>query len=144
MGIHACVLTHIHVEVRGEHEWRGVLLGHTTLYFLKTRSLTEPGAGLAARQPSVSPLPPHCTGVTRQHMPMLRFLCGCWGFEPRSSCWSSKHSYPLPHLPSLTITISLFGMLSCYVAQGVFKLAILLPYPGAGTAACSAVSHWVE
>lgn len=54
---------------------------------------TEPGVRLAA---SKSCNPPG-------------LLCGCWGFELRSSCLHSKHSQPLRFSPSPHITINSKG-----------------------------------
>jgi hypothetical protein len=67
---------------------------------LKTVSLTEPGARLAASDPSHSSVPistvrgfPGACGTT------LAFLYGCWGSEPSPhACLASSLS--LKHLPS--------------------------------------------
>jgi hypothetical protein len=86
------------------------------LYFHKIGSLTKPGAGLAAGQPSASPLPPIALGLQASRCLCSDLFVVVGEFEPRSSHWSSKHSCPLRHLPSLTITFGLLGILSCYVA----------------------------
>lgn len=80
------------MKARGGH-----LRCSVTLCFVLPTMVTGPGARLAASNPLTSV--PHFSVLELQvhgTIPVF-YLCGCWGFELRSSCLHSKCSYTLTH-----------------------------------------------
>lgn len=69
--------------------------------------VTKPGALLEASKPQKNFLSLPATAYV--HMAMPGLLHGCWGFELRSLCSHSKHSYPLSPLSSLVLIFLAYG-----------------------------------
>lgn len=98
----ACVCVYLcicrHMTHAQDQRRLGVLILALCLIHLR-QSSTEPRA-----QISVILLSLHCkmAEVIDAHMVMFRFLCGCWGFELRSTSLYNKYSYQIIHPLSLS------------------------------------------
>lgn len=79
-----------------------VLTNHPLLYSSEKVSLIGPGSGLTTSKPQTSHLSsPHNSGVTTVSTRLFTpgFCHDCWGFEHRSSCLHSMHSFSLCQPP---------------------------------------------
>lgn len=101
-----CMCVHVHLRLYmyvQVHAFMCTTGGQRTLDILLCNSVLQPwdralmnqwtGAGLAASEPQPYSRLIRVTGTV-----IPGFLCGCWGFEFRSSCLHSKHSYQMSHL----------------------------------------------
>lgn len=78
----------------------GVPSYHSPLYFLETRSLSEPGGRLVPSKPQKSFC--LCLPQNRKSRPRLILLYKCWAFKLRSSRLCSKY---WPSIPSAQTTL---------------------------------------
>lgn len=117
----------------GLRKTSGILLYHSLLSFLETRSLTEPEASLVDTKPLwlSCPYSQHwgCRHAhTVPHLAFLRVLES----GLRLSCLCNQDSYPLHHLPSpIAVPLSLLFLLSPKIETKTnkqTKLVLLLPF----------------
>lgn len=77
---------------------------------------------------STSPVCNTRVTATGGHNPGLKNLCGIWGFEARSSCQHTEHSYPLGHLSSPAIGFSKVHYELSLTAPAKFQFQLLVEW----------------